>query len=40
MITKNLKHLPILLVNRAIVEFYGFSEDVYHNDSATIINLP
>src|SRR5436190_7597318 len=40
MITKNLNHLPISLVNGAVVEFYGFSSSTNMDGTSTIINLP
>ena len=40
MITKNLNHLPIPLVNGAIVEFYGFSGSTNMDGTSTIIDLP
>jgi hypothetical protein len=40
MITKNLNHLPIPLVNGAIVEFYGFSGSTNMDRTSKIIDLP
>jgi hypothetical protein len=41
MITKNLNHLPVPLVNGTIVEFYGFSETTNKGGMASaIIDLP
>jgi hypothetical protein len=40
MITKNLSHLPMLLVNGAIVEFYGFSNSTDQSSTSGIIDLP
>ena len=40
MITKNLSHLPVPLVNGAIVEFFGFSETMTGYISSAIIDLP
>ena len=40
MITKNLNHLPIPLVNGSIVEFYGFSGSTNMDGTSTIIGLP
>jgi ABC-type dipeptide/oligopeptide/nickel transport system ATPase component len=40
MITKNLNHLPVPLVNGAIVEFYGFSGSTNGEMDSTIVDLP
>ena len=40
MITKNLNHLPVPLVNGAIVEFYGFSDSTNQYQTSAIIDLP
>ena len=40
MISKNLSHLHVSLVNDAIVEFYGFSESMRGYMSSAIIDLP
>ena len=40
MISKNLSHLHVPLVNGAIVEFYGFSESMRGYMSSAIIDLP
>ena len=40
MITKNLNHLPIPLVNGAIVEFYGFSDGGNRDRASMTIDLP
>src|SRR5947207_5294041 len=40
MITKNQNHLPIALVNGAIVKFYGFGGDENPDPASTIIDLP
>jgi hypothetical protein len=40
MITKNLNHLPVPLVNGSIVEFYGFSNDTNPDRTSAIIDLP
>ena len=40
MITKNLNHLPVPLVNGAIIEFYGFGNDGNRASTSTIVDLP
>jgi len=40
MVTKNLGHLPLPLVNGAIVEFYGFSDSRNRGMTSAIIDLP
>jgi ATP-dependent DNA helicase PIF1 len=40
MVTKNLNHLPVPLVNGEIVEFYAFSDDTGQGLASAIIELP
>jgi hypothetical protein len=39
-VTKNLTHLPVPLVNGTVVEFYGLSNDASKTTSSGIIDLP